>query len=421
MSERRLRVLAVASHPVQYSAPIFRLMAKHERLDFQVAYCSLRGAEAGHDPEFGATLQWDVPLLDGYKWMHVPNRGSGSESFLGLYNPGLWKFIRAGRFDALLCYTGYLRATFWIAYLAAKSAGVVFLFGTDAITLASRRDRLWKRLAKRMAWPLLFRLADQVIVPSSGTRSLILSLGIPQDRVTLTPYVVDNAWWTTQSAAVDREAVRASWGARSTDTVVLFCAKLQPWKRPFDLLRAFAKANMENALLIFAGEGPLRPQLESEAVALRVDSRVRFLGFVNQSQLPAVYTAADIMVLPSEYEPFAVVVNEAMCCGCLVIASDRVGAAQDLIAPVWPEFIFPCGDVNALAGLLSTNANDGVLLQRIRQLNMAHLRIWTPERNVSGAIAAIERALSRIHTQEPTTSAHRVTTSESSVRSTRQP
>jgi glycosyltransferase involved in cell wall biosynthesis len=420
MPERRFRVLAVASHPVQYAAPIFRLMAQHPQLDFHVAYCSLRGAEEARDPEFGTSVKWDVPLLDGYAWTHVPNRGSGSESFFGLYNPGLWKFIREGRFDALLCYTGYLRATFWIAYLASKSARAAFLFGTDATTLVSRQDRAWKRLAKRMAWPLLFRLADQVIVPSSGTRNLILSLGLPRERVTLTPYVVDNDWWTAQSARVDREAVRASWGAKPSDTVILFCAKLQPWKRPADLLRAFAKANLPNALLVFAGEGPLRQQLAAEAVVLGVDSRVRFLGFVNQSQLPAVYTSADVMVLPSEYEPFAVVVNEAMLCGCPVIASDLVGAAQDLIAPVCSKFIFPCGDVAALAALLSTTARDRTLLQSIRQLGLAHLQTWTPQRNVSATVDAIELAVSRVHGKKLTTNELSVDASKSSVSSARQ-
>jgi glycosyltransferase involved in cell wall biosynthesis len=271
-----------------------------------------------------------------------------------------------------------------------------------------------------MAWPLLFRLADQVIVPSSGTRDLILSLGISRDRITLTPYVVDNDWWTAQSAAVDREAVRASWGAKPVEMVVLFCAKLQPWKRPFDLLRAFAKANLENSLLVFAGEGPLRPQLESEAVALRVDSRTRFLGFVNQSQLPTVYAAADIMVLPSEYEPFAVVVNEAMCCGCPVVASDRVGAAQDLIAPVWPESIFRCGDIDALAAHLSRIVDDRSLLQHVRQLALAHVQTWSPARNVAAAVDAIVSAVSRVHPRVAA-SAGRATTSESSVPSTRQP
>jgi glycosyltransferase involved in cell wall biosynthesis len=395
MSDRRYRVLAVASHPVQYISPIFRRLAAREDLDLHVAYCSLRGAEPAHDPDFGATVQWDVPLLDGYAWSHVANKGSDADSFFGLRNPGVWRLIREGRYDAVLCFTGYVSATFWIALLAAKLARTAFLFGTDATTLSPRDARAWKISLKKILWPRLFGLADQVIVPSSGSHELMLSLGLSAERVTLTPYCVDNDWWMQKSAAIDRNAVRESWGASPGDSVILFCAKLQPWKRPLDLLRAFAKANLSSALLVFAAEGPLRPQLESEAANLGIANRVRFLGFVNQSQLPAVYAAADLMVLPSEYEPFAVVVNEAMCCGCPVIVSDHVGAARDLVAPVRSSFIFPCGDVAALAAALQTAIGDRTLLQSLRRTVVAHMQTWSPAQNIAATMDAIRIAVSR--------------------------
>ncbi len=401
MNDRRYRVLAIAAHPVQYMAPIFRRMAAHPALELHVAYCSLRGAEAGHDPEFGASIQWDIPLLDGYSWSQVPNRGSGGESFFGLQNPGIWKVIRSGNYDAVLCFTGYRCATFWIARAAASLSGTAFLFGTDAITLVSRDGSVWKSRLKKIIWPRLFRLADQVIVPSSGARELMRSLGLPSDRVTLTPYSVDNDWWKQKSVLVDRASVRAEWGASSADIVILFCAKLQAWKRPLDLLRAFAKANPSNAFLVFAGEGPLRSQLESEAEALGVASRVRFLGFVNQTQLPAVYTSSDLMVLPSEYEPFAVVVNESMCCGCPVVASDRVGAARDLVAPVAPQFVFPCGDVDALANILKDAFAHSSHLQPVSRAALAHVQTWSPERNITATVDAIRIAVARVGRLSP--------------------
>src|SRR6516225_5618302 len=268
MPEYRYRVLAVAAHPVQYMAPVFRRMANHPAFDLHVSYCTLRGAEAAHDPEFGDNIKWDVPLLDGYSWLQVRNRGSGGESFFGLFNLDLWNLIRGGNFDAVLCFTGYLRASFWIALLAAKRSKTAFLFGTDATTLVPRDGRSWKIIFKKILWPRLFCLADQVIVPSSSSLDLMLSLGLPSKRVTLTPYSVDNDWWIQQSSRVDRAATRAGWHASTNQAVVLFCAKLQPWKRPVDLLRAFAKADIQNALLLFAGEGPLRRQLDAEASAL---------------------------------------------------------------------------------------------------------------------------------------------------------
>jgi glycosyltransferase involved in cell wall biosynthesis len=122
---------------------------------------------------------------------------------------------------------------------------------------------------------------------------------------------------------------------------------------------------------------------------------VRFLGFVNQSQLPAVYTSADLMVLPSEYEPFAVVVNEAMCCSCPVIASDRVGAARDLVAPVRLEFIYPCGDLGALASVLKSALADRAGLRATGRAALARMESWSPRENIAATVEAIERAVAR--------------------------
>src|SRR5258708_35657790 len=101
--------------------------------------------------------------------------------------------------------------------------------------------------------------------------------GLRKGRIAVRPFPVGKEWWTEQCKEVDRPAVRASWGALPGDLVILFSAKLQPWKRPFDLLRAFAKATLPNAFLIFAGEGPLRNELEYDSAALCVAPRVRFL------------------------------------------------------------------------------------------------------------------------------------------------
>jgi glycosyltransferase involved in cell wall biosynthesis len=396
MAEERFRVLAVASHPVQYMAPLFRRMATHAALDLQVAYCSLRGAaSAGYDPDFNAEVQWDVPLLDGYSWIEAPNKGSGDDSFFGLHNPALREVIREGKFDAVLCYLSYTTASFWVVQRAAKDTKTAFLFGTDAHNLAPRDGRNWKVWAKRFFWPFLFRRADQIFVPSEGTFELIRSLGIRDDRITLTPYAVDNDWWRAQSAKVNREAVRTEWGVRAGQPVVLFCAKLAPWKRPMDLLRAFASLPLPDALLLYAGDGTQRAELAAETKKLGVERRVRFLGFVNQSRLPALYTAADLLVLPSDYEPFAVVVNEAMCCGCPVIASDQVGASRDLVAPVRPEFVFPAGNVPALAKALLLAFADREKLRDTARRGLLQVETHSPQRTVAGTVEAVSSAVGR--------------------------
>jgi glycosyltransferase involved in cell wall biosynthesis len=394
VNDRPLRVLAIASHAVQYASPVFRRLACHPHLDFHVAYCSLRGAEAGHDPEFGEVVQWDLPLLDGYEWTHVANRGTGSESFFGLFNPGLWRLIRKGDFDAVITYVGYVRSTFWIAYFAARSSGAAFIFGTDATSLAPRDGRGWKTTVKKHLWPRLFRLADQVTAPSEAGFELMRSLRIPESRVTFTPFTVDNDWWTAKSVAVDRQAARRSWGVTSDQQVVLFCAKLQPWKRPADLLHAFAHANVEDSILIFAGTGPLRNWLELEAASLGVAGRVRFFGFVNQSQLPAMYTSADLFVLPSEYDPCPVVVCEALLCGCPVIISDQIRGRFDLIHAGKTGEIFPTGDVDALARLITNLFSDRANLLVMRNSARERMRSYSPLEAANSIVTAVFRAVS---------------------------
>src|SRR5882762_9831404 len=395
MSERRFRVLAIASHPVQYASPIFRLMAQHPQLDFHVAYCSMRGAEAAHDPEFGRSVKWDVPLLDGYKWTHVPNRGSGSESFFGLRNPGLWKIIRQGEFDALICFVSYLRWTFWISCLAARSCGVPFIFGTDASSIEPRDGRKWKSMFKRLAWPLLFRLSSQVLTASSAGKQMMRSFGIPEERISMTLNTVDNDWWIEQFDRVDRTQVRAEWGIDPAERVILFCGKLQPWKRPLDVLRAFAAADISRSTLVFAGDGALRLTIEAEATMLGVSSRVRCLGFVNQSQLPGVYRASDIMVISSEYEPFGLVVNEAMLCDCVVVASSKVGAVGDLVSHGRTGFVYPCGDIQGLSHLLAKALSDPTQLREIRRAARERIEDWSPQASASALAEAVVQAISR--------------------------
>jgi glycosyltransferase involved in cell wall biosynthesis len=394
MNRDKHHVLLVCTHPVQYFAPILQRMTEHPKLDIQVAYCSLQGAQAGMDQEFGIDVAWDVPLLEGYPWVKVPNRSwrAGLGRFWGMFNPGLWNLVRKGTYDAVILLTGYRYASFWIALAAAKFSGKPVLFGTDASELRARDGRRWKSLVKQRLWPALFCQADVVIVPSTRGVELMKSLGLPADRIVLTPYVVDNEWWSERAATVDRAAARRKWGVPENAPLVLFCAKLQSWKRPLDLLHAFAASGVPGAHLIFAGEGPLREQLNAEARSLGLNGQVHFVGFANQTELPEIYRSSDLMVLPSEYEPFGVVVNEAMLCGCPVIVSDRVGAGDDLVSTGQNGFIFSFGDVNSLAAILREALMAPHRLRALGDAARRRMYSWAPSDNINAVVRAVAMA-----------------------------
>ncbi len=156
-------------------------------------------------------------------------------------------------------------------------------------------------------------------------------------------------------------------------------------------MQAFAKTGGADAFLVFAGDGPVRPVLERAARDLGIAERVRMLGFVNQSRLPEVYRASDLLVLPSEYEPFAVVLNEAMLCGCAVIASDQVGAGRDLVQPGVTGFIFHYGDVEALAELLRELIGAPERLQALGMAARNRIQSWSPSQHIASLVDAVTR------------------------------
>jgi glycosyltransferase involved in cell wall biosynthesis len=401
MRDRKHRVLLVSTHPVQYAAPTFRRLANRRELDVLVAYCSLQGAERGVDPEFNVPVAWDIPLLEGYRWVHVPNRSLRPRlgRFWGLVNPGLWKLVRTGGFDAVVVY-GYAYFSLWVALLAAKSEGIPVLMSTDSVDIRSAGSGWWwKRWVKRRVVRLIYlRLADLVLIPSTATRRFLLSIGVPEGRMVLTHYVVDNNFFQQAAAKEDREAVRESWWVSKDAVVILYCAKLIHRKRPGDLLRSFAALisgrsdELPPAYLVFAGDGTLGKSLRAEAAALGVSEQVRFLGFVNQSRLPAVYAASDIMVLPSGHEPWGLVVNEAMNCGIPVVVSDRVGAALDLVVPGQTGEVYPVGDVPALTSILSRLLRNPAELKRQGEAARKRMEFWSPQQHVQGMLRAVEIA-----------------------------
>jgi len=400
----KVRVLVVATHPVQYASPVFRRLASQPALDLTVAYCSLQGAEPGVDPDFGVTVQWDVPLLEGYKWITVPNRSPwpGSGRFFRLVNPGLRRLVRGGGYDVVSVLTGYNCASFWIVFQAVKSAGIPLILGTDAVEMTSAWGGWWwKRWFKPPVVRAIYRAADVVTAPSSATRDFLRSLGVADERIVLVPYSVDNDFFAHHAAKADRAALRREMEIPDRALVVLFCAKLAPWKRPKDLLEAFARATRSQTItplpaspcLIYAGDGVERTPLEQTAQALGVAERIRFLGFVNQSRLPGIYAAADLLVLPSEHEPFGLVVNEAMACGVPAVVSDRVCAHRDLITAGVNGMVYPIGDVDALARILRELFSAPEKLRRMGEAARERLATWSYRENVVGFVQAVETAM----------------------------
>jgi glycosyltransferase involved in cell wall biosynthesis len=100
------------------------------------------------------------------------------------------------------------------------------------------------------------------------------------------------------------------------------------------------------------GDGEERARLEEQTLSSAFGNDVRFTGFKNQTELPALFALCDVFVLPSVYEPWGLVVNEAMAAARAVIVSDEVGCQSDLVQDGVNGRVFPAGDIDALRASL---------------------------------------------------------------------
>ena len=103
---------------------------------------------------------------------------------------------------------------------------------------------------------------------------------------------------------------------------------------------------------------------------------VVFTGFVNQSDLPALYAASDIFVLPSQDEPWGLAINEAMCAGLPIIVSREVGCAIDLVKDGENGFTPAAGDIEGLACALRDLVIDAELRRRQGEASRARIQQW---------------------------------------------
>jgi glycosyltransferase involved in cell wall biosynthesis len=242
----------------------------------------------------------------------------------------------------------------------------------------------WIRAAKRYGIaPLLRRLGGALAIGSLN-REFYRHCGVPEERIFLAPYTVDNGFFQ-QNAGQSREqaaALREQFGVEPDDLVVLFAAKLIPVKGCADLIRAFAARPREKTTLVIAGEGPLRRELVDLAARFP-DRSVRFVGFMNQSQMPAVYALGDVFVIPSNQESWGLAVNEAMNLACPIIASDQVGCAPDLVSSE-NGWIFPAENVQALDAVLTEALADRDILDKKGQASLARIENWDIRHTADG-------------------------------------
>ncbi len=350
-----MKLAIVASHPVQYYAPLFRTLA--QQVDLTVFYAHRDTSDDQARAGFGVGFAWDVDLLSGYDSVFLDNRARhpGLGRFGGVDTPEIGAKLREGGFDGVLLLGWYLKS-FVQALVAARRASIPVMVRGDS-QLGTPRSSA-KTLLKAALYPLFLRQFAAALVVGERNRAYWRHYGYPATRMFASPHCIDNAWFGDRATDEARAAIRVRFGLAPQTPVALFAGKLLDFKRPGDFIAGVAAARARGVPVeaMIAGSGPLEARVRAQALAL--DVPLHMLGFCNQSEMPGAYAAADVLVLPSTArETWGLVANEALACGRRVLLSDAVGSAADLTTDPRVGRTFPLGDGcacgQALASMLA--------------------------------------------------------------------
>lgn len=347
------KLAIISSHPIQYNAPLFRLLAESGDLHPRVFYTwEQSGKGAKFDPGFGKNIEWDIPLLEGYEFEFVTNTAEdpGTHHFKGMINPDLNKRIEAWQPDILLVY-GWS----WQSHLSAMRhfhGRIPVLFRGDS-TLLNEKPGL-RMILRRLFLTWVYRHVDYALYVGTNNKEYFRKHGMKLRQLVHAPHAVDNRRFSAADA--ERQAEAAEWkrslGITPGERVVLYAGKLEPYKDPAFVVGLAEKWKELPVRVILVGNGRLEKELKQRAKKI---PGIIFLDFQNQSRMPVVYRLADLFILSSHSqargsgmsatsETWGLGANEAMACGCGLMLCTGVGGAVDLVQEGVNGILFSPGD-----------------------------------------------------------------------------
>lgn len=217
--------------------------------------------------------------------------------------------------------------------LRAQCPTVVTIHDLSLLLHSSTHEARAVRRA-RLLLPLMARRASRIITPSEQVRDEVCDyLKMPRDKVFATPLAPRSGF--TPMKAEEAAAVRKRLAIQ--DEFLLSVGTIEPRKNLAALLNAFAEVLRTSALspqLVIAGKiGWKVDEVLAQARQSSMQDRVRFVGFISDEELRALYSSCRAFIYPSIYEGFGLPPLEAMACGAPVIAS-RVPSIKESVARI---------------------------------------------------------------------------------------
>lgn len=398
-----MKLCVVATHPIQYQVPLFRMLNAEPDIEVEALFLSDHSVRGGNDPGFGQAVKWDVPMLEGYKYRFIKNVGPGVDGsgFRAYRYLGFKEMFREIAPDAVLV-PGHGVMAYWQAVFSAHRLGIPVLVRPESLDGAQPLRPWWKTFVRRSLLRQFYNRVTMFCATGHFSRMDAEKFGFPDDRIVDSPYCIDTELFERryEEYAPQREMVRAELGMRPDDLGILFMGKMIDWKSPSLIVDAIATMSEEirsRMFPILVGSGPDYDKVKALAEQICGTGRYACPGFVNQSELCRYYAAGDVFVLPSKrgHESWGLVVNEAMTCGLPIIVSDGVGSRMDLVIEGETGYVFADGDAHGLAHRIVQFYHSPDNRKKLGVNAKEHIRLYSSVRAFEGLRQALYQSVNK--------------------------
>lgn len=330
------------------------------------------------------TQAWDLPL-ERTDFGLLPQRWWAAMRFI-------WRLLQSNN-CCLLHLAGWGHSLLLTSSLFARLRAIPLSVESDTPlppTALPLRVRL-----KRLLHPLLFKV-PAVFLPGGRRQAQYLRhYGVPDSRMHVAQMTVDVSAISRHVKAIgkpERMRLRTRFHLNSNSVVFLYVGRLEAHKGIDDLLHAFNMLHhaRQNVELLIVGDGSERGKISMNTHA---NARIHATGRLQGKDLLDAYSVTDVLVLPSHFEPWGLVVNEAMAAGLPVIVSNRLGCIDDLVESGKTGLIVPAENPHALYKAMENLSLDCLLRRRMAEGARQRIAGWTLENEAANVINAWKEVL----------------------------
>jgi glycosyltransferase involved in cell wall biosynthesis len=347
MIKKKLAI--VTTHPIQYQTPLFKEISYSNKFKVDVYFASKHGYQSKYiDKDFKKKFNWNINLLSGYNYFFSGKSYQNINSFF-LSFKNLNNTLFKKKYDAILIF-GWNNIFYLKSFFLAKLNKIPIILRVE--TNFEDKINFFKKIIKYFILNIFFKYINFFLYIGTLNKKFYLDLRVNKNKLYPSPYAVDNHFFA------NKQKVKVTINKKFKKKIILFVGKFIERKNILEFLNlAILFKNDIRFNFLMVGDGH-QINLCNQIIKNNKLSNIKIAGFKNQKELKEIYKKSFLLIVPSKYETWGLVVNEAMASGLPVICSRSCSSSRDLIINGKTGYVYNLGDLKLVKEIINFLADD---------------------------------------------------------------